>query len=64
MKNHMRSLDQNYNVKILSRISEIHQYKSLAEMLQIKYPKIWKENKNIKKKNFNHIKLKILLGFC
>jgi len=46
----MRSLVQNYNVKILSRISEIHQYKLLAEMLQIKYPKIWKENKKIKKR--------------
>ena len=39
MKNHMISLDQNYNVEILSRISEIHQYKLLADMLQIKYPK-------------------------
>ena len=41
--------DKNY-VKINTRINEIHHYKSLAEMLQIKYPKRWKENKKIKRR--------------
>jgi hypothetical protein len=37
-----------YNVKILSRISEIHQYKLLAKMLQRKYPKDGKKIKTLK----------------
>jgi IS605 OrfB family transposase len=38
--------NKNY-VSIPTRINEIHHYKSLAEYLQRKYPKRWKENKNI-----------------
>ena len=50
--------DKNY-VKINTRINEIHSYKSLAEMLQIKYPKRWKENKNIKRRIMTfHLKAK------
>ncbi|MDT7864991.1 MAG: RNA-guided endonuclease TnpB family protein [Thermoproteota archaeon] len=50
--------DKNY-VSIPTRINEIHRYKSLAEMLQIKYPKKWKENKNIKRRITTfHVKAK------
>jgi IS605 OrfB family transposase len=41
--------NKNY-VNIPTRINEIHRYKSLAEMLQRKYSKRWKENKNIKRR--------------
>jgi putative transposase len=51
--------DENNYVSIPTRISEIHHYKSLAENLQIKYPKRWKENKNIKRRIISfHIKAK------
>jgi IS605 OrfB family transposase len=50
--------DKNY-VKINTRINEIHHYKSLAENLQMKYPKRWRENKNIKRRIMTfHIKAK------
>jgi putative transposase len=50
--------DSNY-VKVPTRISEIHHYKSIAEYLQRKYPKRWKENKNIKRRiTVFHIKAK------
>jgi IS605 OrfB family transposase len=50
--------DKSY-VNIPARINEIHHYKSLAENLQIKYPKRWKENKNIKRRIMTfHIKAK------
>jgi IS605 OrfB family transposase len=42
--------DENNFSKIPTRINEIHHYKSLAESLQRKYPKRWKENKNIKRR--------------
>jgi IS605 OrfB family transposase len=38
--------DSNY-VRIPTRLNEVHQWKSLAENLQKKYPKRWKENKKI-----------------
>jgi IS605 OrfB family transposase len=41
--------DKSY-VSVPTRISEIHHYKSLAENLQRKYLKRWKENKNIKRR--------------
>jgi len=41
--------NKNY-VNFPTRINEIHRYKSLAEMLQRKYSKRWKENKNIKRR--------------
>jgi IS605 OrfB family transposase len=51
--------DENNYVKINTRINEIHRYKSLAENLQRKYPKRWKENKNIKRRIISfHIKAK------
>jgi len=51
--------DENNYVSIPTRISEIHHYKSLAENLQIKYPKRWKENKNIKRRIMTfHLKAK------
>jgi IS605 OrfB family transposase len=50
--------DKNY-VSIPTRINEIHRYKLLAERLQIKYPKRWKENKKIKRRIMTfHIKAK------
>jgi IS605 OrfB family transposase len=50
--------DKNY-VSIPTRISEIHHYKSLAENLHRKYPKRWKENRNIKRRIISfHIKAK------
>jgi hypothetical protein len=42
--------DDNNYVKIPTRINEIYHYKLLAERLQIKYPKRWKENRNIEKR--------------
>jgi len=42
--------DENNYAKIPARINEIHRFKSLAENLQIKYPKIWKINRNTKKR--------------
>jgi IS605 OrfB family transposase len=51
--------DNNNYVSIPTRINEMHHYKSLAESLQIKYPKRWKENKNIKRRIMTfHIKAK------
>jgi uncharacterized protein YifE (UPF0438 family) len=50
--------NKNY-VNIHTRINEIHRYKSLAEMLQRKYSKRWKENKNIKRRIMTfHLKAK------
>jgi len=45
MQNITVGKEENNFVKINTRINEIHHYKLLAENLQIKYPKIWKENK-------------------
>jgi transposase, IS605 OrfB family, central region len=50
MKTIVVGKDENNFVKINTRINEIYHYKSLAENLQIKYPKIWKENRNIKQR--------------
>ncbi len=50
MKTIVVGKDENNFVKINTRINEIHRYKSLAERLQIKYPKIWKSNRNIKQR--------------
>jgi putative transposase len=50
MKSIVIGKDNNNYVNIPTRINEIHHYKSLAEMLQIKYPKRWKENRNIKRR--------------
>jgi IS605 OrfB family transposase len=59
MKSIVIGKDDNNYVGIPTRINEIHHYKSLAEMLQIKYPKRWKENKNIKRRiKAFHIKAK------
>jgi hypothetical protein len=59
MQNITVGKDENNYVKINTRINEIHHYKSLAENLQIKYPKRWKENKNIKRRIISfHIKAK------
>jgi IS605 OrfB family transposase len=59
MKSIVIGKDDNNYVGISTRINEIHHYKSLAEMLQIKYPKRWKENKNIKRRiKAFHIKAK------
>jgi IS605 OrfB family transposase len=59
MQNITVGKDENNYVKINTRINEIHKYKSLAENLQIKYPKRWKENKNIKRRIMTfHIKAK------
>jgi len=59
MQNITVGKDENNYVKINTRINEIHHYKSLAESLQIKYPKRWKENKNIKRRITTfHIKAK------
>ncbi len=59
MKEIVVGKDDNNYVGIPTRINEIHHYKSLAEMLQIKYPKRWKENKNIKRRiKAFHIKAK------
>jgi IS605 OrfB family transposase len=59
MKTIVIGKDENNYVNIPTRISEIHHYKSLAEMLQIKYSKRWKENRNIKRRIMVfHIKAK------
>jgi IS605 OrfB family transposase len=59
MQNITVGKDENNYVKINTRINEIHHYKSLAEMLQIKYPKRWKENKKIKRRIMTfHLKAK------
>jgi putative transposase len=59
MKTIVIGKDENNYVNIPTRISEIHHYKSLAENLQRKYPKRWKENKNIKRRIISfHIKAK------
>jgi IS605 OrfB family transposase len=59
MKSIVIGKDDNNYVGIPTRINEIHHYKSLAEMLQVKYPKRWKENKNIKRRiKAFHIKAK------
>jgi len=50
MQNITVGKDENNFVRINTRINEIHRYKSLAENLQIKYPKRWKENRNIKRR--------------
>jgi len=50
MQNITVGKDENNFVKINTSINEIHRYKSLAERLQIKYPKIWKSNRNIEKR--------------
>jgi Probable transposase. len=50
MQNITVGKDENNFVRINTRINEIHRYKSLAERLQIKYPKRWKENRNIKRR--------------
>ena len=42
MQNITAGKDENNYVKINTRINEIYHYKSLAERLQIKYPKRWK----------------------
>jgi len=59
MKSIIVGKDDNNYVSIPTRINEIHRYKSLAENLQLKYPKRWKENKNIKRRIMTfHIKAK------
>jgi len=59
MQNITAGKDENNYVKINTRINEIYHYKSLAERLQIKYPKRWKENRNIKRRIMVfHIKAK------
>jgi IS605 OrfB family transposase len=59
MQNITVGKDENNYVNIPTRISEIHHYKSLAENLQMKYPKRWKENKNIKRRIMTfHLKAK------
>jgi IS605 OrfB family transposase len=59
MQNITVGKDENNFVKINTRINEIHHYKLLAESLQIKYPKRWKENRNIKRRIMVfHIKAK------
>jgi IS605 OrfB family transposase len=59
MKSIIVGKDDNNYVNIPTRINEIHRYKSLAEYLQIKYSKRWKENKNIKRRIMTfHIKAK------
>jgi len=59
MKTIVIGKDNNNYVSIPTRINEIHHYKSLAERLQLKYPKRWKENKNIKRRiTAFHIKAK------
>jgi putative transposase len=59
MQNITVGKDENNFVKINSRINEIHHYKLLAESLQIKYPKRWKENRNITRRIMVfHIKAK------
>ncbi len=50
MKKIVVGKDENNYAKIPTRINGIYHYKSLAERLQIKYPKRWKENRNIKRK--------------
>ncbi|MCG2872300.1 MAG: RNA-guided endonuclease TnpB family protein [Sulfolobales archaeon] len=39
--------DDEHYVRIPTRLDEVHHWKSLAENLQKKYPKRWKENKRI-----------------
>jgi putative transposase len=59
MQNITVGKDENNFVKINTRINEIHHYKLLAEYLQRKYPKRWKENRNIKRRIMVfHIKAK------
>jgi IS605 OrfB family transposase len=59
MKEIVVGKDDNNYVGFPTRINEIHHYKSLAEYLQRKYPKRWKENKNIKRRIIAfHIKAK------
>jgi IS605 OrfB family transposase len=50
MKTIVIGKDENNYVNIPTRISEIHHYKSLAENLQRKYSKRWKENRKIKRR--------------
>ena len=50
MQNITVGKNENNYVKINTRINEIHRYKSLAERLQIKYPKRWKSNRKIKQR--------------
>ncbi|QXJ32468.1 RNA-guided endonuclease TnpB family protein [Saccharolobus shibatae] len=40
--------DDTHYVRILTRLSEVHHWKSLGEVLQRKYPKRWKENERIR----------------
>jgi IS605 OrfB family transposase len=59
MKSIIVGKDDNNYVSIPTRINEIHRYKSLAENLQRKYPKRWKENRNIKRRIMTfHLKAK------
>jgi hypothetical protein len=39
--------DDNHYVRIQTRLHESHRWKSLAENLQGKYPRRWKENEHI-----------------
>jgi transposase, IS605 OrfB family, central region len=39
--------DDDHYVRILTRLHEVHHWKSLAENLQRKYPRRWRENKRI-----------------
>ena len=50
MKTIVVGKDENNFVRINTRINEINRYKSLAERLQIKYPKRWESNRNIKQR--------------
>jgi len=51
-------------VRIPTRLNEVHHWKSLAESLQRKYPRIWKENKRIlyRIRFFNQRARRISLG--
>ncbi|MQL56650.1 transposase, partial [Acidianus ambivalens] len=53
--------DRNY-VRIPTRLHEVHHWKSLAESLQRKYPRRWRENKRIlyRVRSF-HIKAKMIM---
>ena len=50
MKTIVVGKDENNFVRIPTRINEIYHYTSLAERLQIKYPKRWESNRNIKQR--------------
>ncbi|MQL54374.1 RNA-guided endonuclease TnpB family protein [Acidianus ambivalens] len=55
--------DDKHYVRITTRLGEVHHWKSLAESLQRKYPRRWRENKRILHRIHSfHLKAKMVMG--